>query len=398
MIPVHEAQKIISQQLPTKKVISVPLRESLHYVLAENVFSDIDLPPFDKSAMDGYALRADDIKGAPVELEVIEVVPAGQAPSLAVKPGKAIKIMTGAPTPEGADTVVMIEKTEASEKNNTVRIMESLPAGKNIAYRGEELKKDEQVLPAGTVLRPQEIGVLASVGQPQVKVYRRPTVAIVSTGDELVDINVKPQLAQIRNSNSYATAAQIDRMGLRVELLGIARDNIEDLTEKISRGLESDIFILTGGVSVGEFDLVEEVLKKLGVKLLFEKVAIKPGKPFVFGKKENHLVFALPGNPVSAFVITEIFIRPVVSALTGNQFLVRTPVSARISDPFPKITVRQQYVPAILDRSSNSVAVVKWHGSADLVSVTKANALLVVPPNVPPIKKGDSVDVIPLPR
>ncbi|MEK7449970.1 MAG: gephyrin-like molybdotransferase Glp [Planctomycetota bacterium] len=393
MISVNEAWNIIVRQLPVKKITEVSLLESLDSTLAEDVFSDLDLPPFDKSAMDGYALRAADIKNAPVELEIIEVVSAGQVPVKAVKPGKTIKIMTGAPIPQGADTVVRIEDTEAV-KNNTVRVLATIKKGANIAYQAEELKEGAKVLSKDTFLRSQEIGVLASVGKQRLKIYQKPTVAIISTGDELVEINVKPQPAQIRNSNSYTTAGQIAKMGLNYELLGIARDNLSDLTEKISRGLQFDILVLTGGVSVGEFDLVEQVLKKLGVKLFFDQVAIKPGKPFVFGKKEDHLVFALPGNPVSSFVITEVFIRPAVSMISGNPSLVKPKIFAKITEPFQKITNRQQYVPAVFEQQTFSITPVHWHGSADLVSVTHANALLIIPPNITPLKQDDQAEVM----
>lgn len=392
MIKPEEARKIIARHLPAPEIVTVSIEASLGSVIAEDIISDIDIPPFNKSAMDGYAMRATDLRRAPVELQVIETVPAGKFPRKSLKPGKAIKIMTGAPIPAGADTVIMIEKTEEHPRNKTVRPLVSMKKDENICYQSEDLKKGARVISAGSLIRPQEIGVLAAVGKARVKVFKKPTVAVLATGDELVEIHTKPKKAQIRNSNNYSIAAQIRRMGLEVVDLGIARDNLGQLFRKISRGLNYDILIISGGVSVGKYDIVGEVLKKLKVRILFDKVAIKPGKPFVFGKRRNTLIFALPGNPVSSFVVTEVFIRPVMATLTGNNHLLQPVVKTKLTTPFLKPSNRLQYIPA---RVENRIArAVEYHGSADLVSLTRTNAFLIIPPDTASIKPNEPVDAM----
>lgn len=347
--------------------------------------------------MDGYAVQADDLKRAPLELELIESVPAGKSPTKLLKPGKTIRIMTGAPVPDGADTVVMVEKTEPLPGDKTVRFLEPTPKSINICYQGEDLKKGQKVILAGELIRAQEIGLLAAVGKARVKVFKKPSCAILATGDELVSITTRPTDARIRNTNNYLLSAQLTRLGFASDILGIARDNIDDLTQHIQQGLKYDILILSGGVSVGEYDIVAKVLQELGVKILFNKVAIKPGKPFVFGIKNKHLVFGLPGNPVSCFVITEVFIRPALAELTGNQSLIRPVIQARLSTPFHKVSDRVQYIPAKYtlgkDDLSDSVEPVNWHGSADQAALTRANAFIIIPPNETSKK---SVKIMPL--
>lgn len=391
MIPVPDALNLIRAHLPPRRIETRTLSTALGYTTAEDVFSDVDIPPFDKSAMDGFAVCSSDLKSIPVELELIETVPAGKLPTKILKPGKTIKIMTGAPIPTGADAVVMKEKTE--ESGCSVRFLETIRKGSNICYQGEDLKKGALVIPAGTSLRAQEIGVLAMVGRDKVKVYQKPSVAILSTGDELIPINRRPRGAQIRNSNSYTLTAQLAQMGCAVTNLGIAPDEEQVLTRLIKKGLKNDMFVLSGGVSVGEYDIVEAVLTKLGVKILFNQVAIKPGKPVVFGLKDNTLVFGLPGNPVSAFVITEVFIRPAIAELVGNESIKRPIITARLMTPLTS-SERTQYIPANYSVQTQEVTPVGWHGSADLVSLTRANALIILPPGLPPKKSNDAVEVM----
>ncbi|MFH1228618.1 MAG: gephyrin-like molybdotransferase Glp [Planctomycetota bacterium] len=395
MISVSEALSKIRSHIPKPRIQTISINDSHGYVAAEDIFSDIDLPPFNKSAMDGYAVRSEDLQRPPVELEVIETVAAGYYPSKNIKPGKAIKIMTGAPIPEGADAVIMVENTKSSG-NNIINCLNGVRKGENIAVHGEDLKINAKVLPAGTTIRPQEVALLAAVGKSDVLVYSKPIISVLATGDELVDIKIRPVNAQIRNSNTYSLIAQLYRMGFKAHSLGIAKDNKSKLESKIARGLKSDIFILSGGVSVGDYDFVEEILKKSGCEIIFSKVAIKPGKPFLFGRTSGCLVFGLPGNPVSTFVITEIFIREALAGITGNLALRNQVVKARLNTVWSKISERQQYITALLKMTETGGVVepVTGHGSADLVSLSKANAFLIVPPDTTEIVSGSMVDVI----
>ena len=401
MIPVKEALNIILKNLPEKKVITKPLLESAGYVLAEDIRSDIDLPPFDKSAMDGFAVKHTDIKKIPATLELIDTVAAGSKSNKAVSNGKTIKIMTGAPVPKGADTVVMKELTQ--EQGHRVSFLAQTEQNANICYKGEDLKKGDKVLAKGSLIGPAQISVLATVGKASLKVFHKPSIAILTTGDELVEVNKKPRGAQIRNSNSYLLMAQIKQFGLKPENLGIARDTIQNLTAKIKQGLKRDILIITGGVSAGDYDIVEPVLKKLGVKLLFDTVAIKPGKPFVFGIRNNNsksairnpqsIIFALPGNPVSSFVITEIFIHEAIARITDNHSLKPRYTYAKLAKGKINKHERQQYIPAIYDEQKDTVLPVTWHGSADVIGLSKANSLIIVPRNSNPVSHGDSVQI-----
>jgi molybdopterin molybdotransferase len=395
MITVNEALSKLHENLPKPRIQTVALAEALGYAIAEDIFSDIDLPPFDKSAMDGYAVRSEDLQNPPVELEVIETVAAGYAPTAKLKPGKAIKIMTGAPIPEGADAVLMVEHT-GPPAGNIVNCLKSVRKGENISFRAEDLKENERVVSAGTTIRPQEIALLAAVGRVAVSAYQKPSIAILSTGDELVEVTAKPEAAQIRNSNTYSLLAQLSRMGFEVHSLGIARDDKTKLGAKILQGLKSDIFIMTGGVSVGEYDFVEEMLKKSGCEIIFNKVAIKPGKPLTFGKTDTCLVFGLPGNPVSVFVLTEIFVREALATITGNAALRHPVVKARLNTAWSKSSERQQYINVRyqLTESGGAVEPVKGHGSADLVALSQSNALMIVPPNSPELETGALVDVM----
>ncbi|MEW6026027.1 MAG: gephyrin-like molybdotransferase Glp [Planctomycetota bacterium] len=413
MITVEQALDIIRQNIPPAQFEKIPLTGSLGRVLAEDVFSDVDMPPFDKSAMDGYAVRSEDIQSPPVELEVLEIVPAGSMPSKEVKPGKAIKIMTGAPVPRGADAVIMVESTKYEPSTRTVRCLNTITKDANICFKSEDIKAGDMVVPRDTRITPQAVGLLAAVGKDKVLAYKYPSIAIATTGDELVEVNQKPKGAQIRNSNTYSLLAQLTNMGMPVTSLGIARDNIDIMTGKISEGLKSDILILTGGVSMGDFDIVEDVFKRQGVKILFDKVAIKPGKPMVFGiAPKGQLVFGLPGNPVSAFVITEIFIKEALSILCNDPVLKNRIIEAELSAPIESVSNRQQYLTARVKRSELRavtpmnigvatrvlseclVEPIEGHGSADIVSLSRADAFIIVPPDSAPLPAGSRLKVM----
>ncbi len=373
----------------------LPLQQANGYILAEDIASDIEMPPFDKSAMDGYALRAEDVANAPVELDVVGTVAAGVFPDFAAGPGQAVKIMTGAPLPQGSDSVQMIEKTEATA-GQKVRILESVAPGKHVAVKGEVIRQAEIVLKKGTYLSPAVAGVLATVGVEAVPVYKRPKVGILVTGDELVEIHEIPKAGQIRNSNGHALFSQVLASGAIPVTLGIAPDNIADLYDKLEEGLSNDVLLISGGVSMGEFDFVEKVLDKLAVKIHFDKVNIKPGKPTVFGTTDTCNVFGLPGNPVSASTIYEIIVRPVLRKMLGHVNLHNLCESATLLADFRNTTRRVNYHPAIttLQEGKFQVIPVKSKGSADVSAFAASNSYLIASEENHLYNKGDRVEVM----
>ncbi len=399
MLPVSEALAGVLLQANTLSARAIDLGAlPCGFVLAEPVASDIDSPPYTKALMDGYAVRADDCTTAPVTLKIVEEIAAGKIPAKTVKRGEASRIMTGAPMPTGADTVVMIEKTE-SISSTEVRIAVSAKRNQNILERGAEMKAGEVVLQRGAVLNPQELGLLAAMGRSAVSVYPKPRTAVLSTGDEIVEANCKPGPGQIRNSNGPMLLAQTLRAGGTPTYLGIARDTHESLHSLIGKGLnDSDVVILSGGVSAGKFDLVPGVLEELGVVAHFHKVAMKPGKPLFFGTRGATLVFGLPGNPVSSFVCFELFIRPALRSLSGHADPAPAVCDLPIAADFRSQNDRPTYWPARIetDKLSRRVRALPWSGSADLRSLHTADALLVLPPGLNELGAGEMVSVIAL--
>ena len=396
MISVDTAVKIVTDVTGPLPAKTVHFESALGLCLAEDVRSDIDMPPFDRSAMDGYAVIAEDTARAPVELKVIENIAAGYMPTKKVHRGQASKIMTGAAVPEGADAVVKVEETEDLPTDNRVKILRTIDGGKNISKMGEDMKVGQTVLRKGMPIRSQEIGILATVGKSRVAVFSAPTVGIISTGTELVDVESKPAAAQIRNSNGYSLAAQARRLKADVELLGTVKDTKEEISRIMHRGLQKDILILSGGVSMGEYDLVGDVMKDLGTHIYFEKVALRPGKPVIFGKKDKSLIFALPGNPVASFVTFELFIYPAIQKMMGFTTVHRNTVKASLEVEILVKRKRREYRPAFLRMRNNQwfVSPVEWHGSADLLSTTRANCLLVVREDAEKLSVGQLVDAV----
>ncbi|NUO07510.1 MAG: molybdopterin molybdotransferase MoeA [Candidatus Brocadia sp.] len=398
MISVDAAVKIVADvvgPLPSKMA---PFESALGFCLAQDVQSDIDMPPFERSAMDGYAVIAEDTAAAPVELTVIEDIAAGHMPTKKVARGQASRIMTGAAVPEGANAVVKFEETEDLPTSNRVKILRPIDRGRNISKRGEDMQIGQTVLHKGISIRPQEIGILATVGKSRVEVFSAPTIGIISTGDELVDVGSQPSVAQIRNSNGYSLSAQARRLKAEVEILGIVRDTKEEISNIMRRGLQKDILILSGGVSMGEYDLVGDVMKDLNTRIYFEKVALRPGKPVIFGKKDKTFIFALPGNPVASFVTFELFIYPAIRKMMGFTDIHRNTVKASLETEILVRRRRREYRPAILRMQNNMwlVSPVEWHGSADLLATTRANCLLIVREDAEKLALGQMVDVIPL--
>lgn len=388
MLSVAEARQIILDQVRPLPPASAPLdAAALGLVLAEEVVSDLDLPPFDKALMDGYAIRAADLAEGRRTFTVIEEVTAGQTPRLPVGPGQATRIMTGAPMPEGADAVVMVERSRLDGERVYLEDRPPRP-GQNVLGRARELRRGERVLGPGAVLRPQEFGVLTSVGRVSVRVHPAPTVAVLPTGDEIVEPDQAPGPGQIRNSNAYMLLAQATRAGGRARLVGIARDRLDSLRPLMQIGLESDVLVLSGGVSAGKLDLVPGVLAELGVRAHFHKVAMKPGKPMYFGSFDRPgrppaYVFGLPGNPVSSLVCFELFVRPALRRLAGHADPGPAVVQAALLEDFPYRADRPTYHPARLlppsEKTGWQVKPVPWFGSADLRGVLAANAFVVFP-------------------
>jgi molybdopterin molybdotransferase len=397
MLTVDQAQEIVLQHakaLPPETIVVTPA--ILGQILAADVASDIDMPPYDKAMMDGYAVRSEDLSAGPGMLSVVEEITAGQTPKRALGRGEASRIMTGAPIPKGCDAVVMIERTQAAD-GDRVQINDSgVRAGQNIFPIGREMRRDEVVLSTGTALRPQEFGTLATVGHSRVSVYPRPQVATLPTGDEIVEVSETPGPGQIRNGNGPMLMAQVARAGGVPHYLGIARDREDSLRSLISEGLGDPILILSGGVSAGKLDLVPGVLESLGVKAHFHKVAMKPGKPVFFGTLKGHLIFGLPGNPVSSLVCFELFVRPAIRRLMGHRDAGPHLVKARLAEDFAYKTDRPTYHPARLqvNESGARVQAVPWFGSPDLRGLSKSDAFVLFPPGDHRHRAGDVFPVL----
>ncbi len=401
MISVQEALELcLSGAVPFPAELR-PLDDALGLVLAEDVLSDIDSPPFDKSLMDGFAVRSADVQSG-AEFIVLETITAGQVPTKNLEPGTATRIMTGAPIPQGSDAVVRIEDAKIEADGSKVRFgISSVSSGESILKRGAAMKQGDVVLQKNRELRPQELGVLAELGKAEISVRRRPHVAVLATGDELVPVSEMPKPGQIRNSNETMLAAQIQRAGGVANRLGIAKDNRPDLAAKIQAGLQCDLLILSGGVSAGTLDLVPSELASAGVREVFHHVNVKPGKPVWFGVREDGgsrcLVFGLPGNPVSSLVCFELLARPVIRKLMGYELPYSDRISAKLTADFHNRGDRPVYHPAHFGRSHDvpTVSLIPWMGSSDLRATVDANGMAVFPTGETTYKAGTWIDVIP---
>jgi molybdopterin molybdotransferase len=398
LLDVAEAQSVVLQHVRPMPPAPVPLSAAaLGLTLAEDVHSDLDMPPYEKALMDGYAVRAADLPEGRGELTVIEEVTAGRTPTRPIKTGQAARIMTGAPMPDGADAVIMVEHCQALDGNG-VRIDDRPPKpGQNVLPRGREMRRGDCVMRAGTRLRPQEFGVLATVGRDTALVHPAPRVAVLSTGDEIVEAAQTPGPSQIRNGNGPMILALVARAGGVPLSLGIARDRRESLLPLIGEGLKADVFLLSGGVSAGKLDLVPGVLRELGVRPHFHRIRMKPGKPLFFGTHEQSLVFGLPGNPVSAFVCFELFVRPALRRLCGAKDTLPPRVRSRLAQDFSTRNDRPTYHPAWLDQTDDGgwrVRASAWFGSPDLRGLLQSNALLEFPAGDLQWREGEWLNVI----
>jgi molybdopterin molybdotransferase len=407
LISVDEALEKVLEHIDILEAEESPILGCLGQVLAEDISSPINIPPLDNSAMDGYAVRSADTRGAsrrsPCFLRVMETVSAGAIPKGEVKAGTAIRIMTGAPVPKGADCVVRFEDTDESEREGTpaeIGILQEIEAGRDIRPAGEDVTAGSLVLRKGTVIRPAEVGVLASLGRGRVMVIRRPVVAILATGNELGDIAQPLPQGKIYNSNSYSVAALVLRYGGIPRILGIALDSEDSLVAMLHRGLDADLVITSGGVSLGDYDVVREVLAKEG-EIVFWQVREKPGKPLVFGmlrggKAKNIPLFGLAGNPVSAMINFELFTRPAILKMMGRKNLAKPTVEAILNDTIENTDGRRIFARVLVEKRGGQylARLTGPQGSGVLTSMALANGLVVVPEDKPGVKGGDLVKVM----
>jgi molybdopterin molybdotransferase len=388
MIPFENAYDIvISSGFKTGTEV-IPFTDSLNRILAGDVISDIDMPPFDKATVDGFACRKSDLEN---DLEIIETIPAGKWPAKEVRKNQCSRIMTGAPVPEGADCIIMVEDTL---KVSTEKIRYQVPYSKeNIAFRGEDVRRGEIVLKAGRKIRPRDIAVMASVGHISVTVSKMPRVAVISSGSELVEPSEFPGISQIRNSNASQLMAQIAEADAVGRYYGIAEDDEEQTLEMVNRAIaENDMVLISGGVSMGDFDFVPSVLEKAGVRILFSRVAVQPGKPTTFGLHSDAVVFGLPGNPVSSLIQFELLVRPLISLMMGHDW---KPLSVRLpmSEKYKRRHAERMALIPVKITAGRLVSPVEYHGSAHISALPEADGIIVVPVGRKALEKGEIVSV-----
>jgi molybdopterin molybdotransferase len=397
MITVEEALDKILSRIEPLGFEKVSLLESLGRGIGEEIDARRDIPPLDNSGMDGYAVRAVDIekavRGRSVRLEVIEDLPAGFMARKEIGEGQAIRIMTGAPIPRGADTVVPVEETE--KDGAFVLISRFIPSGGHVRRAGEDVKRGDRVVSKGDILHPAEVGMLASLGRSSVSVYQRPTVAILCTGEELVDIDGPLEGAKIVSSNSYTLAAQVKECGAIPIQLGIARDRREEVVERLRQGLRADVLISSAGISVGDYDFVKGALNDLGMEMVFWRVAMKPGKPMAFGMIGGKPVFGLPGNPVSSMVSFEQFARPALLKMMGHRQIFRPVIEAVLKENIDAEPGRRHYIRAVVSREAGQyiVTITGPQGSGILNSMVRANGLVIIPEEGGRVRAGEKVKV-----
>jgi len=398
MIPVSEARKIILDNVDLLGTEVVGLDDCLSRVLAEPLSARRDVPPRDNSAMDGFALTAAMTQSAsentPVSLPIVRTIKAGDLAGSPIKEYEAVRIMTGAPIPEGVDTIVPVEDTyvEAEE----LFLTKPAKKGDHIRRAGEDIKYTDNILLAGRPLRAADLGLIASQGIAQIKVYRRPEVAILATGDEVVGLGEVPHEAQIYSSNSHALSALVRECGAVPRQLGIARDDPDHLAAMIEEGLQSDVLVTTGGISMGDYDYLKEVFGKVGIEVLFWKVAQKPGKPMTFGVRRRKPVFALPGNPVSTTLSFELYVRPALRKMMGHTRLYRPTVWAVLEHDVRKKPGRRNFLRGIIQRHDDGILYARTtgeQGSGILRSMSQANGIIVLSENADGAKKGEKVEV-----
>jgi len=389
--------EIVTATRPQPAAEVVDLMRAAGRVLAFAISADRDYPPFNRSTRDGFALRSSDAGSPGAVLRRVGEVKAGSSYDRAVAAGECVQIMTGAPVPSGADAVIMVEFSKLDAAGDRVTFDRAASPGQNIVTRASEARAGEELLPAGTRLGYAEMALAAQVGAAQVRLTVPPRVAILSTGDEVVDVSATPGPFQVRNGNSTALGTLVARAGATPVQLGNAIDESGALRRAMERGLQADALILSGGVSMGKYDLVEKVLADLGAEFFFDGVAIRPGRPAVFGRCQGKPVFGLPGNPVSTMVTFELFVVPALDLLSGTAARPLQVLGARLSHALREKGGLTHFLPARIDwlQGEPVVAAISWQGSGDTVTLARANALMVVPAERPDWEAGEWVGVIP---
>lgn len=388
MIPFEKAYDIVMNSAFSTGTETILFTDSLNRVLAGTVSSDMNLPPFNKSSVDGFACRKVDLDK---DLEIIETIAAGNWPARKVSAQQCSRIMTGAPVPDGADCVIMVEDTIMTPSGK-VRFKGTFKK-ENIAIKGEDVKKGEIVLKTGRIIKPQDIAVMASAGYTHATVGKKPHVGVISSGSELVEPDKFPGISQIRNSNAFQLMAQVERSGASGKYYGIAADDEEETYQVIVKALlENDLVLITGGVSMGDFDFVPSVLERAGVKIRFSRVAVQPGKPTTFGIHDKALVFGLPGNPVSSFIQFEMLVRPLINKMLGyqsRQMNIKLPMQDKFTRKYAE---RLAFIPVRIT-DEGSVFAVEFHGSAHISAIPEADGIISLPIGVKTIEKGELVSV-----
>ncbi|MBT9132574.1 MAG: Molybdopterin molybdenumtransferase [Syntrophomonadaceae bacterium] len=417
MLELEEATLRILGRIRKRSAKTVALEEALGFVLAEDIVAPFDMPPFNKSAMDGYAVSSTDIDSPPVRLRCTGEVPAGSYSKFAIKKGECVKIMTGSPIPEGADSVVMVEVTKSVSSRQSavgsrqsavrrggrrvvdyeqIEVSKRVKEGENVCFRGEEIKKGALVLQKGTLIRAVEVSVAASLGKARIKVYEAPKIAVLTTGSEIVEPGRRVGYGKIYNSNAHLIRSLLSSMNLKGEYLGIARDDEKHLTLRIKAGLKYEVLIISGGVSQGDYDLVPRILKKCQVREVFHKVSIKPGKPFLFGVRGRTLVFGVPGNPVSTYLSFLVLIRPALNKMMGKDASCSICKGILMSD-FHGRGGRKRFLPVSTRMRGNIrevFPVTTYHGSADMAALVRADSFMIVERELLSLKKGSEVDIL----
>ncbi len=401
MLPIERGLEIVmslakSKDRPDRMSFEpVRLTDALRRIVREDVIADADSPPFDKAIRDGFAARFEDLAQVPVVLTVIGESRAGAGTDLTIQRGQCCEVMTGAPLPAGASAVAMVEDTERLSPNS-VRVLKGARENQGLLRRGAEGRRGEIILRSGRQVGLADIGLLAGVGKAKINVSRKPRVAVVATGDELVEVDENPNTDQIRNSNTYTICAQVTGAGGEPIARGIARDNLDDLRAKIGRAFDHDIVIVSGGVSMGKYDLVEQVFAEFGVEILFDKIAMKPGKPTVFGHRGETYVFGLPGNPISTMVAFHMFVRPLILFLLKAEDTSPKVLVAKLESPAKCDPERAALVPALVrfDAGQYWIKTAPWKGSSDLIGLSRANALIMIPRQSGILEQGESAQFI----
>jgi len=387
MIRIQEAYKLVTGAVEPMGTENVDIKECLHRILAEDIVSDVDMPPFNKSAMDGYACKTEDLDKPMI---IIETIPAGKAPEKTVEAGQCSEIMTGAPVPEGAECVIKVEDTFINSDGHVV--FTAKPGNANIAYKAEDVATGDVLIPKGIFIEPQHIAILAATGYSSPLVGIKPRVAIISTGDEIVEPDQKPGISKIRNSNSYQLIGQVNKCGGKANYIGIARDNEQATFEILGAALAKyDVVMLTGGISMGQFDFIPKVFEKLGVEVMFQTLAVQPGKPTLFGKYGKKRIFGLPGNPVSAFNTFELLVKPYLRLSMGGDKGWKTVRLSMGSSYSRKKSERDSFIPVRIE--DGKAFPNDYHGSAHIQALTNADGFIMIPYGTTNLEEGASIDV-----